>query len=148
MTLPVSVLQTLSDIDHDVSRAIVRLAEAKQTHTHPPAELISFGRRAVIVVSASRTLERKTGITLVPFSEGRSLISFDGSMTPARLELMIQDALDEGGLQNDELAVYEAVRDILKDVRRSAKVALQQRQIMVLEAEGTDRRSTSRQSSG
>ena len=69
-------------------------------------------------------------------------------MTPARLELIIQEALDEGGLQNDELAVYEAVRDILKDVRRSAKVALQQRQIMVLEAEGTDRRSTSRQSSG
>lgn len=148
MTLPVSVLQTLTDIDHDVSRAIVRLTENNRQPAHPPAELIAFGRRAVIVVNASRTLERKTGVTLVPFSDGRSLICFDGSMTPARLELLIQDALDEGDLQDDELTIYEAIRDTLKEVRRSATVALHQRQIMVLEFESADKRTTARHTPG
>lgn len=130
-----SVLQTLSDIDHDVSRAIVRLAEARRQPSHPPAELVAFGRRAVIVVTPTSTLERRTGVTLVPFSDGRSLICFDGSMTPARLELMIQDALDERDLPADEQAVYEGIRDVLRLARRSSTIALQQRQIMVLEVD-------------
>jgi hypothetical protein len=142
LTLPVSVLQMLSAIDHDVSRAIVHLAGERQRHVHPPAELIAFGRRAVIVVNRATSLERKTGVTLVPFSDGRALICFDGSMTPARLELLVQDALDEGNLIAEDLAVYEGIRDVLKQARRSATVAVQQRQIMVLEIEHSEKRAT------
>ena len=65
---------------------------------HPPAELTAFGRHAVIVVNPSRTLERRTGVVLVPMADGRALISFDEPKTVAELELRIQDLLDDGQL--------------------------------------------------
>jgi hypothetical protein len=47
--------------------------------------LATFGRRAVIVVNPTRTPERRTGVVLVPLTDGRALIAFDESMTVARL---------------------------------------------------------------
>ncbi|MGC4081238.1 MAG: hypothetical protein QM736_03750 [Vicinamibacterales bacterium] len=118
-----------------LSRAIVRLAQPEVAkRPHPPAELVSFGRRAVIVVTPTRTLEHRTGVVLVPLSDGRALISFDSSMTPARLELTIQDALDEHDLPDTDSHVFECIRDLLRDVRRrSSEVTLRQQHIMVLE---------------
>ena len=43
----------------------------------PPAELARYGQRAVIVVNPTRTLEQRTGVTLVPLPDGRALISFE-----------------------------------------------------------------------
>jgi hypothetical protein len=142
LTLPEAVLETLEAIDRDLSRAIVRLAQPEAAkRPHAPAELISFGRRAVIVVHPTKTLEQRTGVVLVPFSDGRALISFDGTMTPARLELLIQDALDQHDLPDEDGVVFESIRDVLKDARRSATVSLRQQHIMVLEFGNGSRRS-------
>src|SRR5262245_4451447 len=100
---------------------------------HPAAELSTFGGRAVIVVNPTRTLEQRTGVVLVPLSDGRALISFDESMTEARLELQIEDALEEHELPADDAAVFAAIRDLLKQARRSPSVTLSQRRIIVLE---------------
>ena len=121
-------------VDHDLSRAVVRVAQPEMSKLpRPAAEIASFGNRAVIVVTPSLALERRAGVLLVPLSDGRALISFDESMTPARLELRIQDALEDPELAPADILLCEAIRDLLKDVRRSTSVSLRRRQIMVLE---------------
>lgn len=141
LTLPESVIEALETIDRDLSRAVVRLASpAVARQPHPPAEVVPFGRRAVIVVNPTKTLEQRTGVVLVPIPDGRALISFDGTMTAAQLELLIQDALDQHDLPDDDAVVFEGIRDALRDARRSAGVHLRQQQIMVLEFVGSPAR--------
>ena len=134
VTLPVHVIEALTALDMDLSRAIVRMTQPElERQPHPPAELASFGRRAVIVVNPSRTLEQRTGVVLVPMPDGRALISFEETTTPAGLELKIADALDDRDLPRADREVFEAIGDILKSARRSSDVVLLQRSIIVLE---------------
>ena len=141
LTLPEHVLAALGAIDQDLSRAVVRVTQpALAKHTHPPAELVTFGGRAVIVVNPSRTLEKRTGILLVPLSDGRALISFDESISIARLELQIRDALDERGLPEQDRRIFRSIEDILRTTRRSGEVTLQERHIIVLESSRPARR--------
>jgi hypothetical protein len=141
LTLPEQVIDTLEQIDSDLSLAVVRLAQADVAkRPHPAAELVSFGGRAVIAVNPTKTLEQRTGVILVPLADGRALISFDESMTPARLELTIQDALDEHDLPAHDGEVFESIRDVLKEARRSSTVALRQQHIIVLEFSPAGRR--------
>jgi len=135
LTLPIQVLEALSAIDLDLSRAVVRLTQpelAKQPH--PPAELAVFGRRAVIIVNPTRTLEERTGIDLVPLPDGRALISFDSPGTIAALELRIEDAIEDRRLSREDQAIFEAIASILKTARRSDDIVLVERNIIVLEA--------------
>ena len=135
LTLPENVLAALDAVDHDLSRAVVRVTQPQMAkRPHPPAEVATFGRRGVIVVNPSRTLEERTGILLVPLTDGRALISFDESMTIARLELRIQDALDDPKLPTEDARIFKSIEDILKTARRSGDVTLQQRHIIVLES--------------
>lgn len=135
LTLPENVLAALDAVDHDLSRAVVRVTQPQMAkRPHPPAEVATFGRRGVIVVNPSRTLEERTGILLVPLTDGRALISFDESMTIARLELRIQDALDDPKLPTEDARIFKSLEDILKTARRSGDVTLQQRHIIVLES--------------
>ena len=134
LTLPEHVIRALERVDHDLSRAVVRVAQPElRKQPHPAAELSTFGKRAVIVVNPTRTLEQRTGVVLVPLSDGRALISFDESMTTARLELQIEDALEEPGLPAQDAAVFAGIRELLKQARRSSSVTLSQRHIIVLE---------------
>ncbi len=142
--MPDSVIATLESIDADVSRAVVRLARSKAARRpHPAAELITFGRRAVIAVNPTKTLEQRTGVVLVPLADGRALICFDESMTPARLELTIQDALDDHDLPEADGRIFEGIRDVLKEARRSPAVELRPQHIIVLEhvTDGAARRN-------
>jgi hypothetical protein len=72
----------------------------------------------------------------VPLSDGRALISFDETTTPARLELVIRDVLDDHDLPPADAEIFESIADILRSARRSGDVRLQQRNIIVLESEG------------
>lgn len=133
LTLPEDVIETLGGVDRDLSRAVVRVTQSDAARPHPPAELIEFGRRAVIAVQRTPTLEQRTGVVLVPLPDGRALISFDERMTPARLELAIHDALEGEDLSDDDRGVFEGIRELLRDARRSTTVSMTQQQIMVLE---------------
>ncbi len=137
LTLPESVIAALEAVDHDLSRAVVRVAQSEMTRApHAAADLSVFGRWAVIVVNPTRTLEQRTGVMLVPLSDGRALIAFDESMTPARLELKIQDEIDAQKLPDEDARVFESIRDLLRDARRSSSIALRQKHIIVLERLG------------
>lgn len=135
LTLPLSVLARLEAIDADPSRAVVRLAHTRSQHSEraPAAEVTTFGRRAVIVVNPSRRLEKQTGVFLVPIADGRALMAFDQSLTPARLELALEDALQEAGLPAGDADVFASVRDVLRAARRSGTAHLRQCSILVLE---------------
>jgi hypothetical protein len=136
LTLPEDVLTSLSAVDADLSRAVVRIAQTKRpAAVRAPAELVRFGGRAVIVVNATRTLERQTGVLLIPLSDGRALISFDETMTVARLELAIEDALEDHRLTAADRRVFTGIREILKSARRSGDVMLRQCNIIVLESQ-------------
>src|SRR5262249_49790062 len=72
LTLPETTIEALASVDRDLSRAVVRIASpALARRSHPPAELTMFGRRAVIVVNPTRTLEQRTGVFLIPLPDGR-----------------------------------------------------------------------------
>jgi hypothetical protein len=104
LTLPESVIAALHAVNHDLSRAVVCLTQPEVARRpRLAAELATFGRRAVITINPSRALEERTGVVLVPLTDGRALISFDESMTPERLELKLRDALDEDRLSNTTL---------------------------------------------
>jgi hypothetical protein len=140
LTLPDHVIDALAGVDSDLSRAIVRLTQpelAKQPHK--PAELALFGQRAVIVVNPTRTLEQRTGVNLVPLPDGRALLSFDSSLTPAGFELMIDDALEDKRLSGADRDIFTAIAQLLRDARRSKSVTLRQHNIIVLESRGRRR---------
>jgi len=135
LTLPEHVIDTLTTVDSDLSRAIVRLTQpeiAKQPH--PPAELALYGQRAVIVVNPTRTLEERTGVNLVPLPDGRALISFDSSLTSAGFALLVDDALEDKRLSRADREIFGAVATLLRDARRSKTVTLRQHNIIVLES--------------
>jgi hypothetical protein len=145
LTLPDHVIEALGGLDTDLSRAVVRLAQPELAkRTHPPAELATFGRRAVIVVNPSRTLEQRAGISLVPLPDGRALISFDQSMSIPALELKVADLVAERRLSAADQAIFEAVGEILRTARRSGDVILQERHIIVIEGSRKSARMASR----
>jgi hypothetical protein len=140
LTLPEQVIEALGAIDADLSRAVVRLAQPEMAkRPHPPAELATFGTRAVIVVNPTRTLEQHTGVHLIPLPDGRALISFDAPLTIADLELMIEDAIDDHRLSPSDQAVFKAIADLLRGARRSNTVQLRQRNIIVIESRRVSR---------
>jgi hypothetical protein len=143
VTLPETVLRALTSIDVDLARAIVRLAQpVLSKRPHAPAELATFGRHSVIVVNPSRTLERRTGVELLHLPDGRALISFDPTRTVAALELLIEDALEDPDLPPGDREIFEAIADILKTARRSDRVAVLQRNVIVLETRKPLKRRT------
>jgi hypothetical protein len=144
LTLPDEVIDALAAVDSDLSRAVVRVIQPEiAKHPHPPAELAAFGGRAVIVVNPTRTLEERTGVVLVPLSDGRALISFDEPLSIAQLELRIQDAIDDPGLSRADAQIFEGIGRLLRDARRDKNVTVRQRHIIVLESR-TARRKPSR----
>ena len=134
LTLPEEVIKALTTVDPDLSRAVVRVTQPELAkRPHPPVELAAFGRHAVIIVNPSRTLERLTGVMLVPLPDGRALISFDDPRTIAELELQIQDLLDDPRVEAVDKGIFERVSTILRDARRDHGVAVRRRNIIVLE---------------
>lgn len=134
LTLPESVIASLTRIDRDISRAIVGLTARRALRNgHAAAELAVFGRRAVITVEPRESLAARMGIDLVPLPDGRALISFDQPLSIADLELRLTDALDDKSLTVDDRRLFEAVLAILRDARRSDDVTMLQRSIILLE---------------
>ena len=134
LTLPENVIDALADIDTDLSRAVAHIVQPELgKKPHPSAELASFGRHAVIVVRPSRTLERRTGVVLVPLPDGRALISFEESKTIPELELQLQDLLEDPELAAPDRKIFEQISGILREARRSSSVAVRRRNIIVFD---------------
>lgn len=144
MTLPESVIERLARVNADLSLAVAEVASRhRKTNDRGPADLKVFGRRAVITVTPTKSLESRAGVELIPYSDGRALISFDRPQTIAELELVLHDALEDRALGREDRRVLESIVAILKDARRSRKVSLLRRSIIVLEiGSGRDYRAS------
>ena len=133
LTLPDDVLAALHAIDSDLSRAVVRAAQLFiPDPPRPPAELTMFGDRAVIVVPPNLRLKERTGVELIPLSDGRALICLDDGLSIAEIELRLRDALADPSFDRSDRAVFEALADILSSARRADGVTVRRRSIIVL----------------
>ena len=147
MTLPEDVIAALSEVDEDLSRAIVRIAQPliADVVPHAPAELAKYGDSAVIVIRPIAALERISGVTLVPLPDGRALISLDDAMSISEFELKLRDALDDHQpMDRTERSVMASIADILKTARQTRSIALHQRRIIVLQSTRQRRSGASR----
>ena len=136
LTLPEDTLALLERRDEDLSRAIVGLLEGSSRaarEAHPPAEIVAYGRHAVIFVAAVPALRRIPGVELIPVGRHRALISLAPPQTVPRLELEIRDVLEGGELTTGERAALEGVASILREARTSETYALAERTVIVLE---------------
>jgi hypothetical protein len=134
LTLPEDVIAALHGIDPDPSRAIVRLVEPHlSAPPRPSAELAAFGSRAVILVPPNPQLGARTGVELVPLSDGRALIAFDDSISASQIELRVADAIGDPALAPDDRSLFEALLAILSEARRSETLVVRQQNIIVVQ---------------
>ena len=138
LTLPDDVITALRNIDTDISLAIVRAMEPRVSKApRSPAEITTCGGdRSVIVVPHNRALGARTGVELVPLSDGRALLSFDDGLSVPEFELRLTDALADPLLEEGDRAVFDALAQILRSTRRGKGVDVQQRSIIVLRRTG------------
>jgi hypothetical protein len=143
VTLPEDVLTRLGGLDTDLGRAIVALVERRRTHVRAvkPAEMASYGNHAVIIVTPVPALKRIAGVQLVPIGNGRALISLKRTHSVPEFELELGDALARGDVSRLERQTLEAIAEILKHGRRSRRVMLEERTIIVFEVKRQRRRA-------
>jgi hypothetical protein len=137
LTLPEDVIAALARIDDDLSRAIVHVMQPMLSSRggKPPVELSKFGKGAVIIIKPVPALSRIPGVKLAPLPDGRTLITLRESMSVYEFELRLRDALDSAKqLKGWERAVMSAVGEILRSARKTNKISLQQRGIIVLQS--------------
>jgi hypothetical protein len=145
VTLPEDVIDWLSAINLDISRAIVQLAEARvasRPRTLPaPVELSEYGQGALIVVSPVDALRKLPGVELIPLSDGRSLISLENPLNISQLELGLRDILDTDAHEPEEREALEGVATILRRSRQSPDSTLRTRIIIVIEPKRRTRKA-------
>jgi hypothetical protein len=134
LTLPDDVIEALRTIDTDLSMAIVRALETRGPEA--PRALAEFitcdDDRSVVVVPPSRTLGARTGVDLVPLSDGGALLLLDDRLSIPEFELRLIDALADPTLEDGDRAVFDALAQILRSTRLEEGVEIQQRGIIVL----------------
>ena len=136
ITLPHDILAGLQLRDADLGRAIVSLVEGAHRvprQPPPPAEIVAYGRHAVILVTPVAPLRRMRGVELIPVDRHRALISLGAPQTVPRLELEIRDVLESGRLSERERLALEGVATILRKARASETYSLTERTVIVLE---------------
>jgi hypothetical protein len=143
VTLPEDVLQRLGGLDTDLGRAIVTLVERRGTRTRAvqPAEISSYGSHSVIVVTPVNALKRIAGVLLVPIGNGRALISLERTHSIPEFELGLGDALARDDVSALERRTLGLIADILRQTRRSRRVMLEERTIIVFETKRQRRRA-------
>jgi hypothetical protein len=135
LILPESVIATLSALHHDLSQAIVGLTRRPaRVRRAKPAELLVFGDRAVITVRPTPSLEAIPGVQLVPLPDGRALLTFKDPTSLSALQLHLHDALEDKAMSTSDLAVHQELSELLREARRSPKIALEPCQLIVLES--------------
>jgi hypothetical protein len=149
LTLPEDVIGALQAIDPDLARSVVRLVQPYLAQPpRAPAELSAFGNRSVIVVPCSRQLGARTGVELVPMSDGRALIAFDEDLSVPQVELRVADAVSDPELSANDRTLFESLGTILRESRRSPALELQRRSIIVVKHAKRAGRTTRGSSAG
>jgi len=137
LTLPEDVIAALTRIDDDLSRAVVQVMQPKLSSraAKPAVELSKFGKGAVIIVKPVPAMSRIPGVKLAPLPDGRTLITLRESMSVYEFELRLRDVLETNKhLEASERTIMSAVGEILRGARKTNRITLQQRGIIVLQS--------------
>jgi hypothetical protein len=135
VTLPEDVIDRLSAINLDISRAIVQLAETRAPRRVLPApvEVSEYGHGALIVVAPVAALKQLPGVELIPLSDGRALITLEESADLGELELGLRDALENDSYSASEREAVGGVVTILRRARQTPGNTVRTRTIIVVE---------------
>jgi hypothetical protein len=135
VTLPEDVLTRLGAIDVDLGRAIVSAVEraAPRTKLPPAAELATYGKHAVILVTPVKALQQLPGVELIPIGGNRALIALAGVHQTSRLELDVRDAIERKAAEPHQREALSALAGILRDARLSQQLTVAERTIIVLD---------------
>lgn len=97
ITLPVSVVSTLREIDDDLGWAIVSVVEKTRGRTPrrsaPEAELVGIGRGQSLIVVDASVFRSLPGVDIVRFSDSQAFLALESGRGMADLELAVQDRL-------------------------------------------------------
>ena len=136
LTLPDDVVEALKTIDHDLSRAVVRLVQPLMTRRGQPTAAVTFfgDRGSLLLLNPSRALERYTGAELLALSDGRAIVSFAEDTSLADFEISLRDALEDPALPDADRPLFEQLVTILRRARVGDGVVLTERRIILLQS--------------
>lgn len=127
VTLPLRILDRLSEIDTDRAKAIVKTVEAvldvKEDTPSAVRELPVSDEETLIAVADNRFLRRIPWLTLIEVAPGRHLLSLKDGVPVEKLEVTLGDILDAPGDATEaECNVLRLLRDCLRAPRRNCAV--------------------------
>ena len=118
VTLPLRVLEALTQIDADRAKAIVKAAEAALGPTTPPpavGEVPVSNEETLLSIPDSPALRRIPWLTLIEVSPGRHLLSLRQGVPIEKLEVTLGDLLDAP--KSIPPAEQALLRDLLQRLR-------------------------------
>jgi hypothetical protein len=127
VTLPLRILDRLSEIDSDRAKAIVKATESAlggpSASPSPVCELPVSPDEALLVVADNRFLRRIPWLTLVEIAPGRHLLSLQSGVPAEKLEVTLGDFLDApSDATPAELDLLRQLLDHLRTPRRNRAV--------------------------
>ena len=127
VTLPLSILDRLAEIDADRAKAIVKAVEAAlgtdRRTSAAVCELPINDDETLISVADNRFLRRISWLTMLEVSPGRHLLSLKDGVPVEKLEVTLGDLLDSpGDATPAEREGLRKLRDCLRAPRRNRSV--------------------------
>ena len=142
LTLPDSVLSDLQAIDPDRSRAIVKLTRMSSQcpgGKNPPVEIVEMKTNiGLVVVCASRTLQKIPFLHLVEVAPGRYILALDPGNDFRTLEIALNDALDDSQSDSEERErnLIEQLLEHIRHLRKSERVSMAE--VLLINLKKTD----------
>lgn len=136
LTLPIDTIATLRQIDSDLARAIVAVAEkgssAPEEPTPPPdVDLVQLTSRESLIVVNRQLVVSLAGVAVLPIDERRAFLALQPGQGFADLEVAVQDALDEDRLDPREREALKEMKRQLRQWRRDPAQRFEARSIIV-----------------
>jgi hypothetical protein len=150
VTLPDDVVGRLRAIDVDLGWAIVRLLDETspgvddlpnleaRVALQSPMELVRLRENQHLILVSAAAISMLPLQSLVPLSDGRAFIAFDGDGGIADLELTLVDRLDALSPGSHDHAMVATMREQLRSWRRDSGLSFRRRSIIVAETKSTD----------
>jgi hypothetical protein len=144
LTLPEDVLKWLGTIHPDPAWAIVNLYErgrrgkSLEEPQPPTAELVPLPNRRALIVVRPQILRGVDGVSFIPLSDGRALLSLADGQGVADLELALIDRLAENDLSESHRQELESLRELLRKWRQTTGLTFRTRSIIVADRSPTN----------
>ncbi len=129
MTLPDRILDHLSEIDPDRTRAVVKVTEAVAgigRESFKPVELVEMAPgKSLIVVGPSRALRRIPWLRLIEITRARYLLTIPLGTPIEALEVALGDLIRRPELRKNvqENAVLEELMNLIGQQRRTRRLS-------------------------